>query len=207
MAHAPMKAEKRTQRFTRAHSWILAGLFGLAAGSAAAVFLPVTSAAIDTSIPDGEELVFLYIGAKACAFSNRPEVVEAVIAAKNALAERSAESGLRFVRHGVAIDWRVSEAYEHLRGLGDWDELSLGRNWTNNQVLKSVWDHGRGPSTPSILLIRRVIRGFDEESGAFHPRIVSEEIVRQIKGVGPIVAWVRNGTPIESVFSLNLPTL
>lgn len=169
--------------------------FSLAAGKdsppVSAAAAPGTAAAYVPSytVKAGPEVVLVFIGASFCGAQKRPGFAETVERAKVELSRRAAAEGKQFSAVGVSLDWKPAEALAFLERFGSFDQVSLGRNWTNDAALRYIWKELPGaPVVPQIVVIERYVRT--------QPRIDvrDERVVKRIAGADPIAAWVEQGS-------------
>lgn len=152
----------------------------------------------DTSLytPDyarrsGDQLVMVYFGSASCGWSNQPSLPDAVETIKRELAARAEEQGMTFKAVGVALDWSPERGFEHLEKMGRFDEISAGYNWGNTLALRHIWSGGfAAPTTPQILVYRRIFVAPEGEGSILHYDASSEEIVITKSGLDAIMDWV-----------------
>lgn len=156
-----------------------------AATPAAAAYVPAYT------VKQGPEVVLVFIGASFCGAHKRPGFAAAVERAKVELSRRAAAEGRQFSAVGVSLDWKPAEALAFLENFGSFDQVSLGRNWTNDSALRYVWkDHPGDPVVPQILVIERHV----QTAPAIDVR--DERVVKRIAGADAIAAWVEQGAPL-----------
>src|SRR5262245_27191236 len=85
-------------------------------------------------LPNGKEIVAVYVGAQTCGPCLLPEVKDAVRYMKDKVAVQAFKQKAAFSAVGVAQDWEIRVAAEFLQPLGPWDQTVLGGNWTNLAV-------------------------------------------------------------------------
>ena len=142
-------------------------------------------------LPNGKEIVAVYLGANSCGPCHTPAVKDAVIHMKELIRLQAQKSGAAFSVIGVANDWDQSLAAAFLAPVGPFDQVALGGNWTNIAVEHLVWRDPKGnPAMPQILIIERTV-----STGA---RITFSEprVLRRVIGGDSIPAWVAKGAPI-----------
>ncbi len=140
---------------------------------------------------EGPEVVLVFIGGSFCGAHKRPGFAEAVERAKVELSRRAAAEGKQFSAVGVSLDWKPAEALAFLERFGSFDQVSLGRNWTNDSALRYIWkDYPGDPVLPQVLVIERSVR----TAPAIDVR--DERVVKRVAGADPIAAWVEQGAPL-----------
>ena len=90
------------------------------------------------SIPEGQEVMMVYVGSSTCGFANQPGMPEVIEQAKLSLQQQALDSGFSFSAVGVSIDWDVSEGNAHLAKMGRFDEIMTGRRLWG--VAGQVWE-------------------------------------------------------------------
>ena len=164
-----------------------------------ALLSQITAAAQDTTYtpryetPEGKELVLVYIGAESCVPCHMPELKAAVSGLKLLLAEQATQDGQDFATMGVALDWEVAEGYEFLREVGPWDEVIVGKNWTNLGASEFIWqDPAAPPAIPQVALVEREV-----DAGGERMRVEGYEVVERRVGADDVVGWYKEGAPLR----------
>lgn len=145
-----------------------------------------------TDLPNGKEIVAVYVGAKTCGPCQTPEVKAAVQQMKHLLAAQAKQRGAAFSVVGVSTDWGVKEGAEFLEPNGPFDQIVVGGNWTNLGVERFVWrDSTTQPVLPQVLVFERTVK-----PGG---RITFSDLrlLRQVRDGKGIPAWVAEGAPIS----------
>lgn len=144
-------------------------------------------------LPDGRELVAVYIGATSCGPCNRPEVKSAVRAMKSLLAAQAKQRNMALAVIGVAEDWDVKRGAEFLEPLGAFDQVVIGGNWANVAVEQFILrDSLAEMAMPQVVVLERTVKAGQRVT-------VSEpHVLRRIIGGTAIPAWVAAGAPVES---------
>jgi hypothetical protein len=175
---------------------------GVAAGAGPRTIVPLPARGpIDslqytprTDSPKGREFVVVYVGMTGCGASRDPELREAVRRMKPMLARQAAARSVALTISGVALDWGTEKGVEYLRGLGAWDEISVGSNWTNLGAVHHIWAHpDRRAAVPQILVLERTV-----VEGPRRISVSDERRVAVLTGVGEIVDWVKGGSPLPA---------
>jgi hypothetical protein len=146
-----------------------------------------------TDLPNGKEIVAVYVGAKTCGPCQTPEVKDAIQRMKTLLAAQAKQSGAAFSVVGVSTDWSVKDGAEFLEPNGPFDQVVVGGNWTNLGAEQYLWrDSTARPSMPTVLIFERTVK-----PGV---RITFSEsrLIRQVTNEGKgIAGWVAEGAPIS----------
>lgn len=143
------------------------------------------------TVREGPEVVLVFIGASFCGAHKRPGFAETVEWAKVELARRTVAQGKQFSAVGISLDWKPAEALAFLERFGSFDQVSLGRNWTNDSALRYIWKDLPGePVVPQILVIERYV----ETTPSIDIR--DERVVKRIAGADQIATWVEQGAPL-----------
>lgn len=137
----------------------------------------------------GPELVFVFIGASRCRWSNLPEAKHLVRKAKLAVRDAAHKQGQGFAAIGIARDVVVSEGTAHLSEFGNFDEVTAGRGWMNAGIMRYVYHDLPGPAaTPQVVVVKRNVR-VENGQRAF----VDERVVTRLAGLVEIRKWVESG--------------
>lgn len=149
----------------------------------------------------GKEVVMIFVGTSTCRASTEkgfPEVLERV---KLAAQRRATAEGKQFRVIGVAIDNDPEVGLGFLRKFGKFDELSLGGNWVNQDVVRYVWrDMPYRPSIPQLVLVEREIR---KETTAVW--VSQERELRRLLGTDEIRRWGDAGAPFTGALPRPAP--
>ena len=184
----------------RAALAVAAGLL-LPAGPAAAQAVPAPSPRAGDSaayvprytLPAGRQVLVVYVGMTGCGASRDPELKAAVRRMKPLVAGQAAARGAALSVSGVALDWEPDSGVAYLRGLGAWDEMTVGNNWVNLGAERHVWGAGGAPSIPQVLVYERAVTP-GERGIAF----TAERRLARFTGVPEITRWVAAGAPLPS---------
>src|SRR5579884_580598 len=139
-------------------------------------------------LPNGREIVAVYIGGENCGPCHAPEVKAAVRNMKVLLATQAKHDSAAFSVIGVANDWDTKVAADFLADVQPFDQMVLGGNWTNLAIERFIWRDSTGQAAmPQVVVIERnVVRG---------NRITFSEprVLRRVVGATDIPAWVDKG--------------
>ena len=142
--------------------------------------------------PEGKEQVLVYIGAESCGPCHLPEMKEAVRDLKVLLAERAAENGWDFATMGIALDWEVAVGYEFLQEVGPWDEVIVGKNWTNLGASEFIWQNpATEPAMPQVMLVEREVHDGDRQM-----KVGGYEVLEHRAG-SELLEWYEEGAPLR----------
>lgn len=145
-------------------------------------------------MPEGTELVFVYLGSYDCGPCHLPELKSAIEDAKLLLRQKAEETSKSFSAVGADMGWDVEKGIAFLGENGQFDEIMVGRSWTGSAGSKYIWqEEAASPAKPSIVVYeRRVEPGEDGIS-------ISEPVYLVSKSaVDPIVEWVQAGAPLDN---------
>ncbi|MBB4635002.1 hypothetical protein [Longimicrobium terrae] len=164
---------------------VAAALAPISAESARRVYQP------STSLASGEEIILVFIGASFCNAQKRAGFPTVVETAKVRLQAHANASGLRFRAIGVALDWRTADGLAFLARFGEFDEVMSGGNWTSDAATKYIWRDIPGDAdVPQMLVLRRTVQT-DQAI-----RIGEDQVVKRLRGVNDIEAWVASGAAL-----------
>ncbi len=135
------------------------------------------------SLAGGEEVLFVYLGASSCVWSNVGDLPEAVRSIRNQWYEFARANGKGFATVGVARDVIVDEGMKHLTKYGLFDEVVAGRGWLNIGFFKYVYGEMAGPAaTPQVLIIERTVNRIAGQTW-----ISNEQVVHRFVGANEIL--------------------
>ena len=142
-------------------------------------------------LPEGRELVAVYIGSTDCGPCQWPQVKQAVRAMKPLLAAQAKQRGMAFSVIGSTQDWDLKQGAAFFDSLGAFDQLVIGGNWTNLAVEQFVLrDSLALLAMPQVVVIERTV-GLGERITVSAP-----VLLKRISGGAEIPAWVTAGAPI-----------
>ena len=143
-------------------------------------------------LPNGRQIVVVYVGMTRCGHSRDPEVINAVRRMKPLLARQADSLAVPLSVMGVALDWKVQDGIDYLRSLGEFDEIATGSNWGNLAAISYIWHQPSGRSVvPQVLIYQRTVTP-QQSTIAFGPE---QELARFV-GTDEIINWVARGAPM-----------
>jgi hypothetical protein len=151
------------------------------------------SAAKSRPVVETTELVLAYFGGANCGPCKTPGMKEAVHEAQRIFAARAKESGRHFATMGVAVDSDIKRGLEFLDETGPFDEIIVGKDFTNLAALElmSGNDPGIFVAIPQIVIYERTIGLGTNKLTATRPKIIG-----RFPGTG-IPVWVKAGARTE----------
>jgi len=150
-----------------------------------------TSANDYREVRPGPELALVFVESPTCVWCNAPELPELIERAKRLVREQAIGRGFGFATVGISSSRSASTGIEHLTRFGDFDEVSSGRSWHNEGILKYVYRDLVGPAaTPQVLVVQRVVLPSAE------PGFTGERVLLRHVGLGLIEQWVDGGAVV-----------
>ncbi|WP_428277571.1 hypothetical protein [Candidatus Palauibacter sp.] len=145
-------------------------------------------------LQEGKEVLLVAIVSSNCFWSNLPETIEGIRAAKILVQRQALDEGLEFVTMGVARDMVASAGIEHLEEHGLFDEVLAGRGWLNSGVLQFIYnDEVPGwAATPQVVIIEQTV-ALDAGARRIEGR---REVLRKL-GAKEIEEWVAEGAVVD----------
>lgn len=148
--------------------------------------------AVDTRsrLPEREsvELLLVYVGSPACAFSRSPTVPALFDSAQRSLASIARVRSYSFSTLGLSPSGSVQSGLAHLESVASFDEVVAGRQWYNLGSLRYVYDGLTGSAaTPQLLLVQRTW------GGSSTPMLLAETVLFRAIGLAGIEHWARRG--------------
>ncbi len=170
------------------------------------VSLPIVSVRFRSEVPynveqtkgklrSGHEVVMVFIGSPHCGFCTSPEMAPLVREAAVSLRERAASDDATPVFVGVATSRVPGEGWKFLERILNFDEVVIGRNWLNSELVELVWSSPSAhAATPQIIVYRQNVVAPSENVRA---SISREAPTIRVTGIGEIRRWVDAGCPLE----------
>ena len=170
-----------------------AGLL-LVAGLSLVAVAAAPEAPPQSGLRSGTELSFYYFTSSNCHYCQDPQIVAAVIKAKELVAARAKADGMLFAFRGVAVEDDIPRGLATLNEVGPLDELSVGRNAFNTANIAMRLTSGIPPhdrtGIPAIIFFQRKLV-FDKQGvAAGEPKYLGS-----VMGTA-IVPWANNGAPV-----------
>ena len=108
--------------------------------------------------PDYVEEVAVLIGSHTCRAGAIPGLTNQTKRLIDSLRHAAVGRGHVFATVGVSMDGPIDKGEAWLEDFGDFDEITVGRNWLNSAVVQRVWDDpDPKPSIPQLLLVQHRI--------------------------------------------------
>jgi hypothetical protein len=149
------------------------------------------------ALPSGSEVVMVFVGTPSCVYCRRPETTELVrkVAAKLRATAAAEDAGL--VSVGVAPDWIPAQGWRFLHRILNFDEVVVGRNLMNSELVELVWSDPRAViGTPQIMVYRQTVVP-PSPSGFVRAAIRREPPTVRVTGLEEIRSWVEAGCPLD----------
>jgi hypothetical protein len=106
----------------------------------------------------GRERIVVVISSRDCIGGRDLRFRPALRAALRLLAESARREKIAFSVTGVAIDWEADSGAAYLKGLADFDQWVVGRNWANDAAVQLVWGRSDAvPGVPQVVIMEREI--------------------------------------------------
>ena len=177
------------------------GMFGvgfvgtslLRSGSEARFDLGPGSTSVTAPAPTDKFLWLVYVGNPDCGWSTQPATREAVRAIITRTKKEAERLNVGFIATGLVTTTAFRRALDHLDGLGEFDEVSMGEHPTNSVTLDYFWGQGVAPSTPQVVLFERAVDIASQDS---FPSPFTNSDVRRLaraSGISALTAWAESG--------------
>lgn len=148
-------------------------------------------------VRSGRELVAYVFVSSHCGYCQQADTKNAVANVRKLLAKRHgvAFRGVKVV--GIAVDGDEEEGIEYLRtiGLKNFDEISVGAGWRNEQITRLIWrDKVAEAEVPQVVLVTHVM------TSTLSPLVLSygtDSVVSVVRGSKALVEWVKAGVPLN----------
>jgi hypothetical protein len=145
-------------------------------------------------MPEGTQMVFVYLGSYDCGPCHKPELKHAIRRVKVLLDRRAKEAGEAFAAIGVDMGWKVQRGFDFLKETGRFDEVMVGRSWTGSGGSRYIFkDEVVSASKPSILVYERNVEPDGEDIEISKPEYLVSK-----SGAGTIVEWVESGASLNA---------
>ncbi len=152
---------------------------------------PAVAQTAERDLPNGKELVVVYIGATSCGPCLLPATKAAVARMKTLLASFATKNGYAFSAVGVSTDWVTADGIKFLNDNAPFDQLVIGGNWTNLAVEHYIWrDSSANPAMPQVVVLERSVTLGDRIA------ISPARVLRRVFGSDEIPKWVEAGAPV-----------
>jgi hypothetical protein len=143
----------------------------------------------------GTELTFIWIASSKCASSNDDRLIGSYPSIIAELQRVASDRSMRLATLGVGIDNRPEASLQYFAKLGPFNELSVGRGWTNSSALKYLWGQFTGPpAVPQVLILERRL----SDAGAIVRLVESQQLLLRLVGTRSIRRWIDLGMPVPT---------
>jgi hypothetical protein len=179
----------------RAATALRRGTVQAAPAAAAAVTVP---AAARNPFKSGRYLLAYVLVASDCGYSTERLARKALRALPDSLRAVHGAAFTNVSVVGVALDEDLGAGIRFLKELGrsgrGFDEISVGKGWLNEQIVRLVWREGMAtPSLPQVVLVARRV---DARTYPRHIDTQRDSVLLTVTGRNDIVAWVSAGVPL-----------
>lgn len=141
----------------------------------------------------GRQLVAYVLGGSGCGSCRKPGMRAAFASLRSALQANHSHEFQSFKIIGVAVD-ELPAGIAYLSGLGlqNFDEISTGEGWQNEQLVKLVWrEKTVDAAAPQVVLIGRTMSATLPSMVQSYSR---DSVILVVAGHQAIIDWVNNGT-------------
>lgn len=160
---------------------------------------PRANVPVKPPFESGRYLVAFVFVSSDCGFSRLRETRRALREFPDSLRAANGSAFTDVSVIGVSIDKDVDAGLRFLRDIEGsrhvFDEISVGRSWLNEQVVRLVWREGMATANlPQIVLVERQV------DMAPYPRHIGTErdsVLLNLTGSKEIAAWVGKGAPLR----------
>ncbi len=134
------------------------------------------------------DIVFIYFASTQFGTCTDPESIERIKNIKTDFSEKYREAPIKFVM--VCLDSDFDKALKFIKKHGHWDEISLGKSFSNELSL-NLLNQSEIPKVPHIFVFRN-----RQEKGKWNlPLIKERELMVDLAGEEQIREWVERGYP------------
>ena len=139
------------------------------------------------------EVIAVYVGSLGTDSLTGMDRVLGIMSA--AVRKQTASTNRGFLMRGVSIEPLVEDGIRHLSRLAQFDEVSVGGNWTNSAVVRYLGVHdGRVSDSPipELIILEREVRS----DGSRMLEVGPERELARFVGINKIQSWVTSGAPL-----------
>lgn len=150
-------------------------------------------------IHPGRQLIAFVFGSSSCGSCNRPAVKNVFATLGDSLRHVHAANAAAVSIVGVAIARQLDDGLAYLRsiGLSQFDEISTGNAWRNENITNLV--RYRGAAEPGVPLVIVLSRRLDATASPLTLHMGPDTIVAAIQGADAITAWASKGYPLAAI--------
>lgn len=136
-----------------------------------------------------EAMVFIYFASTQFGTCMAPESIERIKNIKTEFSEKYREASIKFVM--VCLDSDFDKALKFIKKNGDWDEISIGKSFSNELAL-NLLNQSEIPKVPHIFVFKN-----RQEKGKWNlPLIRERELMVDLAGEVQIKEWIENDYPL-----------
>jgi hypothetical protein len=146
-----------------------------------------------TKAPEGTEVVAIFISSSWCVANRDSTFKPTVRRMMTRLAEDSRAAGRPLDIIGVSLDWSVADGVRYLQEFGDFDEITVGRNWFNLAAMQYIWRDPDGlPVVPQVVLLERTV---GQSADGKRVQVSPDRVLGRYRSVSEIRLVVEQGIP------------
>ncbi len=135
------------------------------------------------------DMVFIYFASTQFGTCTNPESIERIKNIKTEFSKKYRETSIKFVM--VCLDSDLDKALKFIKKNGDWDEISIGKSFSNELAL-NVLNQSKIPKVPHIFVFKN-----RQEKGKWNlPLIKERELMVDLAGEVQIKEWIENDYPL-----------
>lgn len=136
-----------------------------------------------------EDMVFIYFASTQFGTCIDPESIERIKNIKTEFAEKYKKASIKFIM--VCLDSDFDKALKFIKKNGDWDEISIGKSFSNELAL-NLLNQSEIPKVPHIFVFKN-----RQEKGKWNlPLIKERELMVDLAGEVQIKEWIENDYPL-----------
>jgi hypothetical protein len=149
----------------------------------------------------GRQLVAYVFVSSDCSYCQQRDTKAAIASIRDAF-RRNTKMGFRSVTVvGVDLDSDIPTGLSYINGIGlqNFDEISVGQAWLNENLVRLVWREKAAPaSVPEVVLLSRDMRA---KLKPLNLSFTTDSIVGVLTGRKAILKWVQGGATVEGALT------
>jgi hypothetical protein len=142
---------------------------------------------------NGKQILLVYVGSEDCKASLRPGFARTISAIREVVQAQARVNREPFSTLGVSAGSSPAGGVRYLARFGQFDEISSGHGWLNDEAMHFVWQTLPGEAlVPQIVVIERQLAVLQPGYG-----FSNERVLVRVLGVPQIENWLADGAPVR----------
>lgn len=153
----------------------------------------------DMGFEPGRQLVAFVLVSSDCSYCKQPDTKLGIAALRDRFRTNTSNGYRSATVVGVDLDLNLEVGLNYLRGIGldQFDEISVGKSWLNENLVRLVWrDKAAPPSVPQVIIVSR---DMNAKLKPLRVDFTTDSVLSVLTGRKAILSWVRAGAQVPKL--------